>query len=175
MITKDNNLRVIELFFKYPYKSFHIREIARLTGLSSTGVIKIIKRLKKENLLVSKKTKVIEELKPDFNGRFLVEKRLYNLSSVYDSGLVEFLKKYYEMPKAIVLFGSYSEGMDTEKSDIDIAIISNIKKIPDLNSLEKKLARKINIHIINIKNTPKEFKNSIANGIILSGFIEVVT
>ena len=40
MITKDNNLKVIEVFFKNPDKSFHIRELARMTGLSSTGIIK---------------------------------------------------------------------------------------------------------------------------------------
>ena len=66
MITKDNNLKVMELFFKSPYRSFHIREIARLTGLSSTGIIKIIKRLKKEKLLVSRKSNNLEEIKKRF-------------------------------------------------------------------------------------------------------------
>src|SRR3989344_6059973 len=164
MKTKGNNLRVMELFFKYPYRSFYIRELARLTGLSSTGIIKIVKRLKKEKLLTSKKAKNVEEIKPDFNGRFLIEKRIYNLSSLYDLGLVELLKKFYEQPKAIVMFGSYSEGMDTEKSDIDIAIIATNKKIPNLEDFEKKLARKINIHIIDIRRASKEFRNSLANG-----------
>ena len=174
MITKGNNLKVLELFFKYPYRSFHIRELSRLTGLSSTGIIKIIKRLKKENLLVSRKTGYIEEIKPNFSGKFLTAKRVYNLFSLYDSGLVDFLKKIYEIPRAIVVFGSYSEGMDTEKSDVDIAIISSVKKTPDLEKFEKKLARKINIHNIEIKNSAKEFKNSLANGIVLEGFIEVI-
>ena len=59
MITKDNNYRVMEWFFKYPYRSFHIRELARLTGLSSAGIIKIVKKLKKEHLLVSNKEKMV--------------------------------------------------------------------------------------------------------------------
>ena len=131
MITKDNNLKVMELFFKFPYTSFHIREIARLTGLSSTGVIKIIKKLKKEKLLLSKKANNMEEIKPDFNGRFLIIKRLYNIYSIYDSGLIDYIKSYYEMPQSIILFGSYSNGTDTEKSDIDIGVVSAKKEIPD--------------------------------------------
>src|SRR3989344_3811908 len=150
MITKDNNLKVMELFFKSPYSSFHIREIARLTGLSSTGIIKIIKRLKKEKLLVSRKLNNLEEIKPDFNGKFLIIKRLYNVYSLYESGAVDFIKKYYEMPQSIILFGSYSNGTDTEKSDIDIAVISRKKETQDFARFEKKLSRKINLHVVEI-------------------------
>jgi|SRR3989344_1446476 len=174
MITKDNNLKVMELFFRFPGKVFHIRELARLTGLSSTGIIKIVKKLKKEKLLVTKKAKNIEEVKPDFNGKFLLVKRLYNIYSLYDSGLIDFVKKYYEMPQAIILFGSYSEGTDAEKSDIDIAVISNKKDTPDFRKFEVKLARKINLHLIDIDKTEREFKNSLANGITLEGFAEII-
>ena len=174
MITKDNNLKVMEMFFKFPYSSFHIRELARLTGLSSTGVIKIIKRLKKEKLLVSRKSNNIEEIKPNFDGRFLLTKRLYNIYSLYDSGLVEYIKNYYEMPQSIILFGSYSSGTDTEKSDIDLAVISSKKNLPDIGKFEHKLSRKINLHLIDIKSTPKEFINSLANGIVLEGFAEMI-
>ena len=174
MITKDNNLKVMELFFKFPYASFHIREIARLTGLSSTGVIKIIKKLKKEKLLLSKKANNMEEIKPDFNGRFLIIKRLYNIYSIYDSGLIDYIKGHYEMPQSIILFGSYSNGTDTEKSDIDIGVVSAKKEIPDFKKFETRLSRKINLHLIEIKNTPKEFINSLANGIVLEGFAEMV-
>ena len=174
MITKDNNYKVMEYFFKYPNRTFHIRELARLTGLSSTGVIKIVKKLKKGHLLVSKKARMVEEVKPDFDGRFVIMKRLYNLFSILDCGLLEYLKTFFELPKAIILFGSYSSGLDTEKSDIDVAIVDGKKDMPDLSKFETKLARKINLHIINIEKASAEFKNSIANGIVLHGFAEVV-
>lgn len=174
MITKDNNLKVMKLFFEYPYRAFHIRELARLTGLSSTGIIKIVKRLKGEKLLVAKKTRNIEEIKPDFEGRFLLMKRLYNIYSLYDSSLVNYLKEFYEMPKAIILFGSYAEGRDTEKSDVDIAVIAKSKNMPELSKFEAKLARKINMHVIGLDSASKDFKNSIANGIVLEGFAEFI-
>ena len=174
MITKDNNLKVMELLFKFPFRIFHIRELSRLTGLSSTGIIKIVKRLKKEKLLITSKTKHVEEIRPDFNGKFLLIKRLYNIYSLYDSGLIDLIKKYYEMPQAIILFGSYSDGKDTEKSDIDIAVITYKKTLPDLKKFENKLSRKISVYIINLDKAEKEFKNSLANGIVLEGFMEMI-
>lgn len=174
MITKDNNLKVMELFFKYPYREFHIRELARLTGLSSTGIIKIVGKLKKEKLLVSKKRANLEILTPDFEGKFPYMKRLYNLYSVWDSGLLERIKNFYQMPKAIILFGSYAEGSDTEKSDIDLAVVSGNRTIPEMKKFEAELARKINLHVVNFEKMPAEFKNSLANGIMLEGFVEFV-
>lgn len=174
MLTKDNNLKVMKFFFMHPYRSFHIRELSRLTGLSTTGIIKIVQKLKKNKLLVSKKEKVVENITPDFNGDFLLNKRLYNIYSLYNSELIAFLKKFYEQPKAIVLFGSYSKGLDNEKSDIDMAIITDDKKIPNLEKFEKLLNRPINIHLINLEKTTKEFKNSLTNGIVLEGFVELI-
>ncbi len=174
MITKDNNLKVMEIFFKHPSTGFHIREIARLTELSSAGVIKILIKLKKEKLLISKRENVVEKITPNFDGRFPLIKRLYNVYSLYDSGLMDFILKFYEMPKAVILFGSYSDGTDTEKSDIDLALSSSNKRIPDLSKFEKSLARKINVHLVDLGSTAKEFKNSLANGIVLEGFVEYV-
>lgn len=175
MITKDNNLKVLEIFFKNPNKSFHIRELSRLTGLSPTGIIKIIKKLKNENLLVSKREKVTEEIRPTFNDKFYLIKRIYNIYSLYESGLIDYLKKFYEEPKAIILFGSYSKGLDTEKSDIDICVITSKKDLPNLTSFEKKLSRKINIITSNTSGMKKEFKSSLANGMVLEGYVELIT
>jgi len=172
MITKNNSLKVMELFYKYPNRTFHIREVARLVDLSSTGIIKIVKKLKMEGLLVSEKKNMIEEIKPNFEGSFYLLKRLYNIYSLYDSGLIDKIKSLYERPSAIILFGSYVNGTDTEKSDVDIAIISKTSKELDTDKFERKLNRKINIHVISLETASKEFKNSLANGIVLEGFAE---
>lgn len=173
MITKDNNLRVMEIFFKAPYTPIHIRELARRTKISSAGIIKIVKRLKKEKLLITQKRANLEEIKPDFEGRFLQMKRIYNIFSLSDSGLIDALEDFYEQPTAIVLFGSYAQGMDAEKSDIDIAILSGKNEEIDLEKFEKKLERKINIYL-NLNKMTAEFKNSLANGIVLKGYLEIM-
>lgn len=174
MITKNNNFKIMKLFFDNPEKKFHIREIARKTGISSTGVIKIVKRLKKEKLLISKKSKIIEEVEGDMNGRFPILKKIYNIYNLFDSNIVTLLKDFYEEPEAIVLFGSYSDGTDTSESDIDIAIITKKEDMPEINQYEKDLKRKISLYPFDLKKANDEFKNSLANGIILDGFLEIM-
>ncbi len=164
----------MKLFLDSPEMSFHIREISRKTGISSTGVIKIIKRLKKESLLISKKEKMVENVSANFDGRFLVLKRAYNLYNILDSGLVELLRDFYEEPQAIILYGSYAQGSDNSKSDIDIAVLSRKSEVPDLKKFEKLLQRKINLITVDIKEVKREFKSSLSNGIVLYGFLEVV-
>ncbi len=171
MITKDNDDKVMELFFKFPLQAFHIREIARLTGLSSTGVIKIVKKLKKEKLLDSKKSRVVEEVRARYENEFILAKRLYNIYSLYETGLIDALMKFYERPRGIILFGSYSKGTDTEKSDIDIAVVGGAK-IFDASRFEGKLVRKVSVHAVRLEAAASEFRNSLANGIVLEGFVE---
>lgn len=174
MLFKNNSLKVAEWFFKYPSKSYHIRELSRLTNLSTTGVVKAIENLKKESLLISKKERKMELVRPNFEGKFILMKRLYNIYSLYNSGLIDFLKKEFEQPEAIILFGSYNNGTDTEKSDIDIAIIASKKDEVDLRIFEQQLVRKIKLHEIDPKKADNHFKNSLANGTVLEGFMEII-
>ena len=58
MLTKDNNYKIMKLFFDNPDNKFHIREIARQTKLSAPGVLKILKKLKDETLLVSERERL---------------------------------------------------------------------------------------------------------------------
>jgi predicted nucleotidyltransferase len=175
MITKDNNYKVMKLFLDSPDRTFHIREIARLTGISSTGIIKIVKRLKEEKLLASQKGKVTEEVRADLGGRFPQIKRSYNLQNILESGIVQKLREFYEEPKAIILFGSYAQGTDTSESDIDIAIETGREKVPDVRRFEKVLDRNLSLYPFTRKKSGIEFQNSLANGIVLQGFLEVVS
>lgn len=174
MLIKNNNLKVARLFFDKPEQKFHIREIARLTGLSAPGVIRIVSKLKRAGILVSEKEKVVENVGASKTTRFIQLKRCYNLISLFDSGLVDFLNQAYEEPEAIVVFGSYSKGEDFSESDIDIAVVTKKEVEIDLKKFEKALARKINVHEIRLKGCEPEFLNNLANGIMLSGYLKIV-
>lgn len=174
MITKDNNLRVMELFLKHPEQKFHLRELERLTKLSLPGIKKIVKKIEKENLLTVKKEKLVTNVYATRNEKFIALKRAYNLNSIFTSGLLTFLKDHYEEPEAIVLFGSYSKGEDISASDIDIAVISKKHNTPDVSLFEKRLGRKIKIYEINIEKAEPEFLNTLANGIVLYGYLRLI-
>ena len=174
MLTEDNNYKVMKLFFDNPEKKFHIREIARQTCLSASGVLKILKKLKKENLLISERENVVENVEASRSEKFFQLKKTYNIRSLFESGLIERLRDLYEEPEAIVLFGSYSKGEDTSQSDIDIAIVTKKAAHLDLKKFEERLRRKINVYEIQIEAAEKEFLNNLANGTVVYGFLRVL-
>jgi len=174
MLIKDNNYKIMKLFFDNPDKKFYIREIARQTGLSAPGVLKILKKLKEETLLTSEKENIVENVKASRNERFFLLKKAYNLLSLFDSGLIDRLKDRYEEPEAIVVFGSYSKGEDASESDIDIAVVTKKEVQMDLKEFESYLRRKISIYEIQVGSSEKEFLNNLANGTVVYGFLRVL-
>ena len=172
MIEKNNKEKVLEHFFKYPTEGIHLRELSRRIQLSMPAILSITKKLEKEGLITKNKGIALTVLMPNNeNKNFLRLKRVYNLKSLYFSGLIDYLIKEYRLPQAIICFGSYSKGEDFEKSDIDIAIISGNEKNTNLEKFERILARKISIHHISLDKISRELKSNIFNGIVLEGAI----
>lgn len=170
MIQKYSDLRVLEVFFKEPTTTHFIREISREIKLSPPSVKIMIDNLIKSELITPKKSKPFNGYVANRdNDDFLFYKRVYNLMSLYNlkKMIIESIH-----PKSIVLFGSYSRGEDIETSDIDILIISKVKKDINLGSIEKKLKRSINIMIIDdLKRLDKLIIKKVYNGMVLSGEI----
>ncbi len=132
--------------------------------------------LKNDGLLNNESNKIVSNYWGNYNNEtFIGLKRSLNLYSLYSSGLISGLEEFYRFPKSIILFGSYAKGEDTSKSDVDIAIITDMEVLSELSNYEKALNRKINVTLIkNVKREDANFINSIANGIVLSGYLEVV-
>ena len=167
-----NNIdKVLSILFNKPTYKFHIRELARLTKLNPNTIINITNKLKKEGLIKKEQKKHFVEVFLDFERKkVLQKKRIFNLEKIYASGIIELLVKQYSS-LSISLIGSYSRGEDIEKSDIDIVIFSNNKKVIDLSKFEKILKRKIHLLIPNKKELSNEFFNNLINGIIIYGAI----
>ncbi len=176
MSTEDNTTKVLKLFFDGPNVRLHIREVARRTGLSPFGAMKILKSLEKEGMVLKKTTPVVVEYRGNYdNEKFIALKRSLNIYDLYASGLVSRLVDFYGVPECVCLFGSYAKGEDIKESDIDLAIVTSNKKLPDLSTYEETLKRKISIHLVkDVKKEDAGFINSLANGIVLYGYLEVV-
>jgi len=172
--------RILQLLFLEPLQEFALSEIAELGKVSKSTASLIVLKLHKEGLVKLVQLSVVWRIQANYeNPAFRREKILYNLSVIYRSGLVEYLNSIFGNPKAVVLFGSFSKGEDTMGSDIDIAIEDDsitgntIASVKELESLERRIGRKITIHLFNRKDVDINLFNSIANGIVLSGFLEV--
>lgn len=170
MIEKSTIRKVLDAFFENPSREFYLRELSRLLKLSMPTIISTTDKLAKENLIIKTKGKVLTKVMANReNANFVKSKRVYNLELIYNSYIVDYLSKSYNQPKCIILFGSFSRGEDIEKSDIDIAVITNKKLDIDLPEYEKKLKRAINLHEINLSKISEEFRANLANGIVLEG------
>ena len=168
----ERKMNMIQLIFAAPEKWVHIREIARRLRISPNSVRKEAALLRKSGIIEQKREGNMIMYRADMESeRYRREKTLSNLRGIFGSGIAEFLEEYYN-PSAIVLFGSYSRGEDTSKSDIDIAVIVSSQKRPDLRQFEKKLSRRIELSLFARKEVSKEFFNNIINGIVLKGFLK---
>ncbi len=165
---------VLEFFLVHPTREVHLRELARALRISFPWTRRLVSVLAKEGFLVRKKghNLVLVKANRDYE-LFRALKRSYNLFALHKSGLVSHLVDIYGRPAAIVLFGSFSRGEDTESSDVDIAVVTKKGINADLSLFEKQLQRKIRITEISIEAMDSEFAITLANGIVLSGYLEV--
>lgn len=176
MLQKSSMWAVLEIFFREPTKEHYLMEMSKNTGIAHTSIKPNLLKLVKSGFIkqvIQKKGKrkfPVYRAIADSRG-FRKYKRLYNLTALLESGLIDFLEEKIA-PKAIVVFGSYMRGEDLEDSDIDL-FIEGIEEKVDLSFFEKKLKRRIQLHFKKeFGSYPKELKNNIINGLVLHGFLE---
>jgi len=170
-MNNTNKQKILKEIFSKPTYKFHIRELAKLTSLNPNTIINLSENLIKEGILLKIKRKHLTEIYLNFeNPKTVIKKKMFNLSQIYDSGLVKFLAEKYE-PEAISVIGSYSRGSDIENSDIDIVVISKKRELINLTCYEKILNRKIHLLPLNYKDMSDEFYINFINGIVLYGAI----
>ena len=162
-------------FLINPTARLRVRQIERKLGLPLPSVIRYTRELTEEGILRKLESAGISLYTTDRGSHpYLLEKRLFNLRSLHDSGLVTYLIYVLHNP-VIIVFGSYARGEDIEQSDIDLYLESPAKKKPDISKYESALHRPIHLlvhqSIREIKN--KELANNILNGTIIHGHIEV--
>jgi len=177
ILFKEPVFKVVELMFNYPNRTFHIRELAKETRFSTTAIVKAVNDLKRFRIIKVEKTNLTTNVKADLESevcRFY--KLVSNLYRLERYGLIWVLKETYK-PEAISIFGSFAKGEDIEESDIDILIITSKKVYTNnyIDEWERIFKRKINLHILpSLEKSSSEFKNAVANGIILYGYLKVI-
>lgn len=170
----DIKQTIKEYFFICPTAKLRVREIERTLKLPLPSVIRYCRELEKEDILAIAKTGSVAFYTASRSETYLLEKKLYNIKRLYESGLVNYMKIELSNP-AIVLFGSYAKGEDTEDSDIDLYVETPSTKQLDLEKFKKVLTREIQIfqHKSLKEITNLHLANNIINGITLNNYIEV--
>lgn len=169
--------KVLEFFIKEPEQEVHIRKISKILKKSPTTISKYLRNFEKQGILKSKRKLNHLLFKANLeNEKFKILKLNYNLKSLYESKIINYLVEEFNYPEAIILFGSFSKAENTQKSDIDILVISPLKKDVELNKFEKKLNSEVQLFVYSkktLKKINKELMNKFVNGIVVYGFWEV--
>ncbi|MFH0836965.1 MAG: nucleotidyltransferase domain-containing protein [Candidatus Aenigmatarchaeota archaeon] len=175
-----NELDKLRLFFEEPAREFHLRELSRITKKNPVTVKTHLKSFVKTSVIKRKKERNLELYSANTENLYYKEyKRIYNKAKLFESGLIDFLKEEFSLP-VIIIFGSYEKGEDNQNSDIDIFILTEVKKKLDIDDYEKKLNRSIQFHIMNkkefetIKKKNPDLINNVINGSVIYGFFEVL-
>ena len=178
--TNEAYQKALAWFFSFPTLKIGLSDFAKKVNISKTTANKIVTRLAKEDFLTKEVIGKSWQMYCNQKNIYNFSKKIgYNLAMIYESNLINMIKQAIPQARAIVLFGSYRKGDDTEDSDIDIAVEilgnENLKIIElgqfPLFGLRKEV--KLNAHLFCRNKIDINLFNNIANGIVLDGFLEV--
>ena len=172
--------KVLLLFFSYPNKEFSLSELAEQLHISKTTANQIVTKLAKEGFIKKEVIGKVWRISCNKSHKYNFTKKVaYNLLFVYSSDILVKIHQLIQNPRAIMLFGSYRKGDDTDKSDIDIAVETlddEDLRISQLGIIRKFGYRQnvtVNLHIFSRKKIDLNLFSNIANGIVLDGFLEL--
>ena len=166
--------QLLEQFFNNPMKQFGVRELSRLTRLDTKTVMKYLKDLVKEKIII-KNTK--KGSFPTYESNrmatiYKFEKSHHLIKKVLGSGVIEYLEEKIK-PKAIVLFGSVAKGTYYSESDVDLFIHGAYHRV-DLGRYEQKIGYKISILAEeNLKELSSGLLENIRRGRIMVGELKI--
>jgi predicted DNA-binding transcriptional regulator len=178
----DARQKILAWFFAFPTQEIGLTELAIKTSVAKTTAHTVIESLLKERFLsrkvVGKSWLLRCEPKHPYN---FSKKILLHMEMIYQGGILTHIHSMIPHTRAIILFGSYRKGDDTEKSDMDIAveILGNYPpKILQAGTLPAFGYRKdipLTLYVFTRKKIDPNLFANIANGIVLDGFLEVRT
>ncbi|MEK6823805.1 MAG: nucleotidyltransferase domain-containing protein [Nanoarchaeota archaeon] len=172
--------RILNYFFSFPSQSIGLNDLSQAIKVSKTSAREAVLKLERMKFLNKEEIGKTWRITSNPNHPFLITRKFpLSLQTIYESGAVDLIREKYPSAKAIILFGSFRNGTDNEKSDIDIAveIITNREpKIEQLGIIEGfgyRTKVPINLFIFSRNKVNTNVFNNIANGVVLDGFLEV--
>ncbi len=166
-------------FFAFPHDEFTLNELCKNLDIAKTTGNIVVGQLEKEGLLVKRVIGKLWRIKaiPE-STVFIARKIPFNLQHVYKSGIIGWVSQNMPNGKCVILFGSYRKGDDIPASDLDIAVEiagnAEMRVVPlTVKEFGYRTNVLVNVHIFCRKKIDLNVFAAIANGIVLSGFLEV--
>ncbi|HLD19195.1 MAG TPA: nucleotidyltransferase domain-containing protein [Candidatus Nanoarchaeia archaeon] len=167
-------------FFDFPTKEISLTDLATNVRISKSSASTVVEQLVQEGFLKKEALGRVWRLSCNQNHVFTISRKIgYNLIRIYESGIIQEVNKRVPGIKAMILFGSYRRGDDTELSDIDIAveilgdIETKIEPLGKLSQLNYRTNVTVNLCIFSRSKVDLNLFSNMVNGIVLQGFLEV--
>ena len=175
--------KILQWFFSYSLSQISLTDLSSNLKISKRTASIIVNDLVKKEFLIKEEVGRVWRIHCNQKHFYNFTKKIsFNLSMIYsllyESNLIDEIYRVTGNFKAVVLFGSYRKGDDTDKSDIDLAVEvagNEDIKIIDLVTLKKFGYRKnvtVNLHIFSRNKIDLNLFSNITNGIVLEGFLE---
>lgn len=148
LLFKDYRRQVLGLLLLHPDQTYHVREIARLTGTVAGTLHKELSRLADASILVKETSG--NQVRYSANRDCIIFDELASIlrktSGVVDV-LAEALAPLAEGIASAFVFGSVASGKETSASDIDLLIVGDVgfsEVVAALYPAQETLRREIN-------------------------------
>jgi predicted nucleotidyltransferase len=137
MLIAPGRKKILEVFLKNPFAEIHLREIARLSGVSLNNADNVLRLFVKDGMFKRRAVSNMVFFKPDLENEAIVKifeyleldkkigfydrnKKIARLLRKYTQDIVALSNRAVQMA---VLFGSVARGEWTRNSDIDILVV----------------------------------------------------
>lgn len=144
LFTSKTRLKILTLLM-FSQKEYHLRDIARQIGISPTYVSKELANLKKINLVIESKKGNLNLYKINKDCVIFEDLRQLFIKTDFLGQLIR--DELHGKVKYAFIFGSFAQGEEKEKSDIDLFVVGDINEdtlIRIIQKLEVKIKREIN-------------------------------
>jgi predicted nucleotidyltransferase len=146
LFTSKSRIKILQLLIFNTQSEFHLRQIARLTDVSPPYVKRELSNLSKINLITESTKGNLKLFKINKNSPIFYELKRIFLKTESLGNLLKKKLKSLELRYAMI-YGSFAASEETERSDIDLLVIGNIKEeriLEIITESEAKVGREIN-------------------------------
>ena len=144
LFQKVNALRLLTHFFDNPHSEAYLRQIARALRASPATVMRGLRVLEKEGLIVKRKEGSTAFFKASGSGKFKALKIAYTVGKLGDARIVEHIRENSQGLSAVLLYGSAARGEDDATSDYDLLVIAAACRTRG-GELSEMLGREVNL------------------------------
>lgn len=174
-------LRAMQIILTQPLKKFSIVQLAKESKMAPSAAKYSVEYMLENGLIKKEVIGRTHQYQANLSSLSTRQwKILFSIQQISESKLVENILKLKNV-SSIVLYGSVAMGTDDEKSDIDVIVIADTKKISEAFQISSVNEKEVNIHVYTPTEWRKKalihkvfYENVILNSISLYGEKPVV-